>query len=104
MGLDQRIWAEIQINGVTKKVAIHYWRKDYEIDEWFFSRLPKTDQQAIEAGNETVWSCDVTAVELGLLEGDNYALALQLDFDPDLLTRCQWALEDGFTLSYCRDS
>jgi hypothetical protein len=104
MGLDQRIWAEIQVNDVRKRIAIHYWRKDYEIDDWFFSRLPKADQHAIEAENHTAWSSNVTALELGLLEADEYALAFQIGFDSDLLWRCHLALEEGFTLTYSRNS
>ncbi len=104
MGLDQRIWAEIESNGAMKQVAMHYWRKNYEIDEWFFRRLPEADRQTIEAEKRTVWCCDVTPVELELFEADEHSLAFTLDFDWELIWRCQMALEQGFTLRYSRDS
>lgn len=100
MGLDQRIWADIEVNGAKKQVALHYWRKDYEIDEWFFSRLPEDAQSALEDGKITAWSCPLTEVELGLLEADDYALAFQLEFDLDLIWRCRMALKEGFSLAY----
>lgn len=103
MGLDQRIWAEIEINGTTKKVAIHSWRKEYDIDEWFFSLLPPTDQVALQGGEITVWACPLTVKELDMLEAKEYALAFQLGFCTDLIWRCRVALQEGFTLTYVRD-
>ena len=104
MGLDQRIWASIDVNGTEKQVAIHYWRKQYEIDKWFFARLPGLHRWSINADQEcTAWSVPMTAAELDLLEADQHALAFQMGFDVELIWRCRKALSDGFTLSYCRD-
>jgi hypothetical protein len=104
MGLDQRIWAELQVDGAKKKVAIHYWRKDRAIDRWFFSRLPKSDQEAIEAENQTVWSYVVTPADLELLTANEHSLAFKLGFDTELIWRCERALENGFKLVYARDN
>ena len=105
MGLDQRIWAEINVNtDEVRQVAIHYWRKDYEIDRWFFSRLTRADAEGIEARKITAWTCKLTSVDLDELEANQCALALQIEVDLELIWRCRCALGEGFRLSYSRSS
>ena len=105
MGLDQRIWASIDAYGERKTVAIHYWRKNYMLDNWFLGRLLPEVQAKIKSDNTgewSVWSCPVTAVELALFEADEHALAFKLNFDSELIWRCERALEKGFSLTYDR--
>lgn len=105
MGLDQRIWADIEVGSVKRSVAIHYWRKDYEVDEFFYRRLSFFKRLRIaRSESPSGWTCDITPNHLNALEANDYAVALEIGFDMELIERCREALNEGFSLTYCRDS